>query len=369
MRRWRAIGAIALVVASMQIPVMSAEPTPAGAASDAVTWSVDHVKRVITVHARLTFLLVAYPGTSLTLADEIKEADRAVQAIVAAIKSVWEGQLYKCYSLHLDITTAIANNPGGFSDDSVSIVLLHTRTPMVNDQSLVPTAIKPVKPLSDDPADARPPVTGSSPFFRSSVWAYADSPAHYGALFGQVTGLDPTYTRRGGAVSGAPGDVMNGSGAGVSPATMTRLIRRSGLDTSQLKCPLTADLAPGTAILTFFAKIDLGVHLYTCDFDPPSSDPTKPATVEFKGTIAIHGDISVLLEGTTSAGGFVPTTGTWTYGGDLHVVLGKFEIRQPVISFSSGPESVARPYIVVAPTNLPLDGRFEFTDGAKECPP
>ena len=357
------------LVAALLLPVSAPVP-PAAAADAAVTWTVDQAKKVITVHVRLTIVVGDYRDTRQSPTApprgplEAQEATDAVKAIEKAIRQIWEGQSYKCYSLHVDLTTKIVASLSDFDTDGVSILVLDTRTPTVLDRGLGLHGRK-AKPLSEDPSDAVHPVTGSQGRF--SVWPVAGSMLTFGSLFGQVIGLDSTLSRQSGPVTGAAEDVMSGSNPGVNPTTMTRLIRRSGLDVSKLKCAITADLPFGQALYTFNSISELGFHLHACDYDPPSADPANPGFILFEGTILTKGNWDVFLVGSGTAGGTSKAHSTFSWGSQtLDVFSGKLVVYQPVIAFASGLVSTSPAYFAGA--GPLLDGaEFQFKEGSEDC--
>jgi hypothetical protein len=343
----------------------------ARADSGAVTWSVDHYSNVITVTANLTFI-----GKEALTPNEAGAAfaDR-VEAIKAEILRVWEGRPYKCFTLHVVIISHVASSESDTDGKSIPIRLLYTRTPTVHVKYLsrrgfVPNAA--VNPLSDDPADAFPPATGG--LDGASTWPLVANEGTYAQLFGIVMGLDLTFGRRTGLpIEGAPTDLMSGRNFTISPETMTRLIRRSGLDEKELKCPLTADLPRSRVVFPLVASLHLTAHLYTCDFDPPSSDPRRNPVATFKGTMKFDGELGAIptLVGKQASGnGEFNATAVWKYVEPFMVVTSStLRSRQGLTWTDGNGPPVALGVLNLAPPGVlyPVEGHFEFKLGAKEC--
>lgn len=344
--------------------------SPAQADSSAVTWSVDQFKHIITVTANLTFVdkdALSPNEAGAALADRI-------QAIKAAIERVWEGRMFKCFTLHVVVNTHVVAAESDTDRKSVPIRLLYTRTPNVKVKFLSSRDLRITSenPLSDDPADAFQPATGGLTGF--SRWPFVASDGTYAQLFGIVMGLDWTADKSTGLpIDGAPTDVMSGSNFTVSPATMTRLIRRSGLNEKELKCPLTADLPRSRVVFPLVASMHMSAHLYTCDFDPASSDPTRTPVAEFKGKMTFDGELGAIptLLGTSASGnGEFDATAVWKYAEPFMVVTSStLRARQGLTWTDGGGPPVALGVFNLAPTGAlyPVEGQFEFTLGAKEC--
>jgi len=337
--------------------------SPAQAASDAVTWTVDHSAKVITVTVNLTFNGLSQRGEPITSSDDIISLQQRVSAIEAAIKAVWEGQRFKCYKLHVVINSRLVSSLSDTNSDESPITLLSTRTPSVRRAFF---GARNSDPLSESPSDAFEPTTGS--LNGSSVWPLTGSTATYGRLFGRVLGLDSTYDPVSrGAIVGATGDVMSGGSTSVSPQTMTRLIRRSTLDVSKLTCPLSADLAKGTYIVTFFAAVQIGAHFWTCDYDPPSSLPGPGTTVTFSGQAETFGEIQ-MLNGSASPGGITVGSATWDpRESQITFIAGTLRMQQGVVWTPSGLVSAGNTLLTGGSAPLPIEGRFDFTHTASEC--
>ena len=337
--------------------------SPSYASSSAVTWSVDRSAKIITVTVNLTFT-----GRHLSASasqNELLTFQQRVTDIEARIKAVWDGQRFKCYTLRVVINSRVLQSSSGTTGDESPITLLHTRTPSVRRAFF---GGRNSNPLSEDPGDAYEPTTGS--LNGSSTWPLVAPASTYGYLFGRLLGLDSTFdrtTRQ--AVTGAADDVMTGGRSAVSPSTMTRLIRRSGLKESELTCPLSADLASGTYIYAFFFVVQLGGHFWTCDYDPPSSLPAAGKTATFTGTLHTSGQADFIILPAVSASGDAAAAGTWVAGDpQITFTAGSLIIQQGVAWTEAGVIPVGTAILLGGGGALPIAGRFDFKDGAPECP-
>lgn len=349
------------VVAATVAPYRLA-PVSSGASS-AVTWTVDHSSKVITVTVKLTFTGLNLRGEVLESPSDIVSFQNRVTAIEDAIRRVWDGQHFKCYKMKVVITSRVLASSSGTAGDESPITLLHTRTPSIRRAFF---GTRNSDPLSEDPSDAYEATTGS--INGTSVWPLMSADSVYGRLFGRILGLDSTYDPVSGqAVLGAANDVMSGGSGKVSPETMTRLIRRSTLRQSELTCPLTADLIKGPYIVTFFAVAQFGAHAWICDYDPPSSLPAPGKIVTFTGSLDVSGDWATLI-GSGSVSGPAPVTATWDPREPMiDFRSGGFVMRQGVGWTSMGLVPVGNVLLVGGSPPLATTGRFSFTNGAPEC--
>ena len=360
----RSVVAMLLSVFVVAATVAPIQRSPvASAASSAVTCTVDHSSKVITVTVKLTFTGRNLRGEALESAADIVSFQNRVTAIEDAIRRVWEGQHFKCYTMKVVITSRVLSSTSGTAGDESPITLLHTRTPSIRRAFF---GTRNSDPLSEDPSDAYEATTGS--INGTSVWPLVAADSVYGRLFGRILGLDSTYDPVSGqAVLGAANDVMSGGSGTVSPETMTRLIRRSSLKQSDLTCPLTADLIKGPYIVTFFAIAQFGAHAWICDYDPPSSIPAPGKIATFTGTLDVSGDWATIV-GSGSASGPAPVTATWDSREPMiDFRSGGFVMRQGVAWTSMGLVPVGNVLLVGGSPPLATTGRFTFTNGAPEC--
>ncbi|HEX6547392.1 MAG TPA: hypothetical protein VF134_01455, partial [Candidatus Dormibacteraeota bacterium] len=149
-----------------------------------------------------------------------------------------------------------------------------------------------------------------------SKWPAADVASVYTHEFGHILGLDDNYDPNAPTDSqgrliprlrpGQVDDAMFGADPStthlVSEDMINRAVERSGkVDTSKVICNMTLDSGPSQINLIFIELHDLTVHLYTCAYDLPSSDPKRPPKpMHFTGTWSV-------------AGSFFGTSGAATY--------------------------------------------------------
>ena len=84
---------------------------PATAANSSVTWTVDHAAKVITVTANLTFNGRNARGERLHSSSDLVSIQQRVTDIENAIKSIWEGQRFKCFTLHVVLSLIHISEP------------------------------------------------------------------------------------------------------------------------------------------------------------------------------------------------------------------------------------------------------------------
>jgi hypothetical protein len=203
----------------------------------AVKWSVDDVARTIKVSVKLEIYSACNrcPGAvNQFLVDKMKQQ----------ILDVWNaGHMYRCYTLVVEVDILIGTNQSEIDRDRVGVRIDNSPVPIhsyVHDENQ-----RPERWDSDDPAD-RIVVENASD--RPTTWseeANGDGSYLYAHEFGHILGLHDTYVA-GRDVSvpypGAPVDVMTQLGdPHVEQATIDRLIKRSTIDRSKLKCGLATE--------------------------------------------------------------------------------------------------------------------------------
>lgn len=299
---------------------------PAKSASAAVTWTVDHVARTITVTVRIAIFVPrafdrgeggASGGGHLppNAAEAMAEAAARIEA---DIRKKWADLKFKCYQFIVDPQVHVVTDRDAVADDHIPVELTN---------ALYPGGVWVTAPrddairdfvrgernwfksdLSDDPDTQLTVATG--PATRHSVWNFFAAPGTYAHEFGHLIGLNDNYNFiTDGLKDGAPSDVMFNSAAGVSPETITKAIRRSGqVDESTIKCPFSIDLIdspfgipfggiPGTAGGT------IGFHAWACDYDPPTSDPERRKPIPVAVVFRAHGQADAGPFGSAAGGG------------------------------------------------------------------
>lgn len=338
----------------------------------AVNWSVDKAAHTITVEVHIAFL-----------ANDTREASIAtvndrIAFIEAAIRRFWDGAKFKCYTLKVKLFTRLADSHAQVGANEVAVKLDtaiyaigDTLTFRVGDvavrRSFVTRRAGTDNYLSESPADAMVPDTGSDG--RVSEWQMLETPLTYAHEFGHILGLDDNYTE---AVwtpkPGAKNDLM-GTGTIVDPTTMTRLIRRAGINDKDLPCPLTWDLRGGV-LFTPFDVVTVSIHAWTCDYDPPSNLPGAVALMKFEGDVTGHGDHSDPIFGSVSGGGTEQFSTTYVVGDpNLRATFSTgLVLSQPVLYLPNGLFSTSTASLIGSAGPADIHSRSEFTNGAKECP-
>lgn len=277
-------------------PIGAAHTSATRGANPAISWKVDHAAKTITVTVRIAVFVLVHPDRPEAEAVLAAAASR----IEADIRSKWKDLMFKCYRFIVDPQVRLARGPSDVGQNEVGILL---------DTAIYPagTALYPAGPgsepvrsavvwmgdgtavaLSDDDRGYTLP-TGPNPPYQST-WALYDRPGLYAHEFGHILGLGDNY-HGSDLVPGTPADLMFYPSLVISPETVTKVIRRSGqVDESKITCPFSIDLPdtpigapagiPGTVGGT------IGFHAWACDYDPPTSDPTRRTpiaiTIDFR---------------------------------------------------------------------------------------
>jgi hypothetical protein len=226
--------------------------------------------------------------------------------------------------------------------------------------------------LSDDPQ--WDPRTG--PTDHPSAWALTAPPGLYAHEFGHVLGLDDNYVEETrGLREGAADDVMWMSSRPVSDQTIVKAVRRSGeVDESLIKCPLDLRLERSEVNLVL---LTFGVEVIGCapDYEPSSTDPSRPGRVVFFGDAFYTGSyleqFPQLPFRVTERGGALSFISTWRQPElDVKVSLGPGgDLRQGV--FTKRVPLTSRPDPVTLHNSegvLALGNIMEITPRDTPCP-
>jgi hypothetical protein len=149
--------------------------SPAGAsAATAVTWTVDHKAKTITVTANLAFFVVPPPQSTY----QQQRFEATVARAKAAIESAWNGHSFKCYALIVKVNAHVASGPQDAKDNEVPINLdvgvypsEEGSTKVDRSRSYVATSTGPEDYLSDSPQFT--PTTGADA--KASAWSQSSS--------------------------------------------------------------------------------------------------------------------------------------------------------------------------------------------------
>jgi hypothetical protein len=344
------LGVLLLVGTTVRVEVSPA----AASAATAVTWTVDHKAKTITVTANLAFFVV--PPAESPFAKRRFEA--TVARAKAAIEEAWNSHAFKCYALIVKVNARAASGPAGANDNEVPVkldpgVYPTEEAPLKVDRSRsqVTTTGGPDNYLSDSPQFT--PLTGNDA--PPSDWSFEAPDGVYAHEFGHILGLSDNYVEGTWKLKpGAADDLMNESGAPISDATITKAVRRSGqVDEASIKCPLRIDLSTATIGLPGFAGGTIGLHGCAPDYDPESTDTSRPAKVKFHGKIDLSADAlsAIPVLGKAVGAGSVDFTATWLAPSPtLNVDVGGEQIVQKVKASGKGLVSLPQPAALKAPS-------------------
>ncbi|MBI4260167.1 MAG: hypothetical protein HY658_06335 [Actinobacteria bacterium] len=259
---------------SLVLVLGAASPAAAGfdTVPDAVRWDVDYEAKTITVTVRLAF----YMPTGAPFVDLVNQ-------VTGEILRQWSGHRFKCFDFKVQIEARAVQSIDQVGEDEVDVRLDASKTYV---RSAVWTTGS-QEHTSDSPDDRRVPGRWDPEDANGRItnwWVYDQGAwAHE---FGHVLGLQDNYVEEtGGLKPGALYDTMYDAVFPVSPEMITRLVRRSGeVDESKVKCPMTVTAGP-VDVITPLASIEgLYFHTYTCDYEPPTSDPARmPKPITFVG--------------------------------------------------------------------------------------
>jgi hypothetical protein len=246
MRRLLRVAVITVMIGTVAVTAPARAAVPQGA----VTWTVDHVKKTITVSVKL----LLYPsciasstvhGNPCNVSTGI--ADRVRNDILKVWNNNGEYYHYKCYRLIFEVDVKVDNNANRFTVDKDRVGVQIEKS-AVNFRSFVRTT----NTASSWDDSSKLPVPDNTTVRGPTTWAYPpgkgfDREGLYAHEFGHVIGLDDAYhdeTIDGKTVgvrnAGAPEDLMSGDGTNIHQRTIRLLVQRSGIE-STLQCDYKID--------------------------------------------------------------------------------------------------------------------------------
>ncbi len=304
LRRTFALAAVSLCFATVIVLPMDHDVGTAAAAgaNPYVTIVADSTARTIRISARL--VLLSAPGE-----DEQFMRDLA-REMKTQIEAIWSGTNYKCWKVvtTVDIGIRMVDQTSSSPDDPdvLEIQIVSSPNRALPGRSFVVVSGDD-DARSDSPADLYPALPQGSVFSVNSRWR-ARAWAHE---FGHILGLGDSYEQLsdGSEVvkDGLANDVMAFNTAGPPAASsITKLLRRNGVDLSMVKCPMSMDTEIGTVWALGFGTGTFKLHAFTCDYAPDSSDPKSFPKITFQGLMRVKGSVSQSeADAATSAVDFV----------------------------------------------------------------
>lgn len=357
-----ATATLAIVAGTIAAELPRSVPVAAQTVPAAIDMVTDYTAKTITLTARIDFY-----DSSTTPQQSV------VSGIVKAIESRWNGFKFKCFTVIVKVDAGIVASKSAVRPNAVDIRLDSGR---VEIRSGV-TALQTGNYLSDNPGDRLEPVRTSGA--GGSAWSASALPAVFAHEFGHVVGLDDNYLDSNPlqTLPNANKDMMFSHKEPMSGEMITRVVRRNNtngqLDESKVKCPLTMDAGPAS-IAVFVVTVDgLFVHAYACDYDPPSSDPSRrPKPISWTGTAGVSGSYSSPMG--SASGAF---QGPISFQSEAHVRFA-FSPAPGNLDFTGiygwTPDGLPAAYEPLTLNGAPswsvgLALMPSFKHGAAECPP
>jgi hypothetical protein len=269
---------------------------------ECVDFEPDYANKVIRITVRIDFYV--FNLTNVPTSRHRAAAQRAAEAIIR----FWSGHKFKCFEVEFVLDWRLVQFSEQFRSNAIDVGLVDDLAYRSHVRTATKTGVAEDR-LSDDPGQRGIPVTEAGPTPvphpdrpspRGARWGLKEPPSTYAHEVGHILGLDDGYLDDHVPIRHPPDhppDLMSeqahAAGMDVTPEMITKIIRRSGkVDESKVVCPLTLDMGPMDWNLMIASLSGIRVHAWTCDYDPPSSDPTRqPKAMEFKGTVDYSGEM------------------------------------------------------------------------------
>lgn len=268
------------------VVLASALTAPPPGTRGGVWWELDHANHLVIANARITFWHE----------DRVPSPAFVVETI-DALRRGWEGQPILCYRLHIRIHADVAAGPDKIPADSIGIRLYdlpahswmdpgtHHRVYPYTRSRIAGHAHIHANWYGDDPTHRGIPEVGpvylTQPAEQSRLWTTDPRPMTLTHEFGHVLGLSDNYGPNGTLMPHAVPDAMfnNGvTGPGkFFPETITKAVRRAGVDLAELQCSRHLESTPIDmslhAAVGYVGLDELWIEADNCAWLPPSSDP------------------------------------------------------------------------------------------------
>lgn len=267
--------------------LLYAPTSPPAGTRGGVWWEVDHANHLVVANARITFWH-----------EDAVPSPAFVNTTIDALRKGWEAQPILCYKLHVRIHADVATGPDKIPADSIGIRLYdlppHSWLSPGTHHRVYPYTRSRIAGHVDDPAanwygddpnhrgiPEVGPVYLGQPDEQSRLWTTDPRPMTLTHEFGHVLGLRDYYGASGEQLPHTVADAMlnNGvTGAGkFFPETITRAVRRGGVDLSSLQCSRRIESTPINmslhAPVGFIGLDQVWLEADNCRWIPPSSDP------------------------------------------------------------------------------------------------
>jgi hypothetical protein len=210
------------------------QPVPRAEASGhqgAISWTVDHDAKTITVRAKLQ----VYPACSEDF-HSCTVSQLVAERVRIEILRVWNaGYTYRCYELAFDVDVTLGTSRFAIDDDRIGVGIDESPVP-IRSWVMASGLSNPFRSdawQSNDPADR---INPDNAWLLPSTWRRVGThedrrDTTYAHEFGHILGLDDTYRDTAGGsepIPGAPVDLMAQAGnPTIAQETIDRLVERN----------------------------------------------------------------------------------------------------------------------------------------------